>query len=171
MKLILILSSFLISCVENEKIIDLKLGDEHNNGVIFYLFKEGDLFYTPDEIHGLIVYKQDSVSIWGCNNISISAGDDRIGGGDIINSVIINRCNDSAALLCSTFGKEWYLPNLNEIVVMSNNRQYISNLKEEYYWTCNITLDNKAYAYNLISGDYKKLSINQVLNIRPIKRF
>ncbi len=168
--LILIFSVLLFSCTE-EKVIQLNMGNNYQDGVIFYLFEPGDTFYKEGETHGLIVSNLTMEHIWGCNSVSINAGDDRIGGGDITNQVIIDKCNDSAALLCSTLKREWYLPNVQEFRLISKNRDVISDLKQEMYWTCNITLDGKAFAINPYNGVTSKIAINQILSIRAIKRF
>jgi len=168
--IITIFTLLLFSCHE-DNVINVKLGDRYNGGTVFYIFKEDDIFYIPNETHGLIAYEKDTISIWANESILVN-GDERIGGGEINNQEIMNKSTISAALLCYSLGKGWYLPNQKELSALSDKRLLLSNLKQGLYWSS--TNGKETYegvAVNVYTNGYGNVKRNEKLLVRPIKQF
>ena len=88
------------------------LGEDFNDGIIFYLYKGSDSLE-----HGLIVSKTESISVWQATGVLVNA--DRTEDG-AYNTALMT--NSAAATYIATLGAGWYLPSIDELGLLYHNR-------------------------------------------------
>ncbi|MGY8981777.1 MAG: hypothetical protein ACKVJ9_05020, partial [Cytophagales bacterium] len=134
-KFLLLASVYLIGCggcsVHQSNVNEtIGIGQTHQGGIIFYLYKDGDIGYIEGEQHGLIAAPSDQSksAIWGWNDTKISTADGIIVGTGLKNTLdIIAGCSEAgiAAALCHRLFLEgyddWFLPSKNELNLMYRN--------------------------------------------------
>lgn len=132
----------------------LGVGDEHEGGIIVYLFKNGDTDYVAGELHGLIVPKKEDLPTqsydWGCLYSWRDYRTDSLGGGAIITQYIASCSSSSSAAYYilreyRAAGKwDWYLPNLGELFLIKKQKQ-ILDITEGEYWSSSWRSEYRAY--------------------------
>ena len=92
-KFLLLASVYLIGCggcsVHQSNVNEtIGIGQTHQGGIIFYLYKDGDIGYIEGEQHGLIAAPSDQSksAIWGWNDTKISTADGIIVGTGLKNT-------------------------------------------------------------------------------------
>lgn len=162
----------IISCSSEQRIAPVpKIGEEYQDGIVFYILKQGDFGYISGETHGFISYKKDlNDDIWGCQDAVYTEFQWEIGTGNDNTDVIIEYCNkNNAAYQCKNIG--WYLPNSAELELMYINKNLIPDLKGGYYWSSNKVTYTDADALRFTDGDYDFFPISSNFHVRPIKKF
>lgn len=173
-KLILLLTILhLASCSSDESpkpTPEPKLGEEYKGGVVFYILKEGDPSFIEGETHGFIVGEDlPNKFIWGCSSAPGDMGE-ALGDGEINTSLIANACpGENAASACLEDG--WYLPTVEEMKKMFQNKLLFGASSSVYYWTCNKHFSNDAYIMRFSDGTFDWKGVNATYNVKPIKRF
>ena len=131
----------------NTGINEIKIGDEHQRGIVYYILKEEDKDYISGETHGLIASFEEikggenEFFWWYCwEDVSIPYNSEFIGGdgkdiGDGKENIskIINYCNNISGVLtmahiCDSYEIEyegilyddWFLPSRSEVIEMIN---------------------------------------------------
>lgn len=176
MKTIILLISFifLLSCNEEEitkKTETPEIGKEFAGGMVFYLFKEGEIGFVKDEIHGLVLADTSlGMYIWGCQNAPLSQISEY---GELNTLVITEYCPGENAgriyenLVLNGYS-DWWLPSFEEMKLITEN--VIIN-KSNYYWTSTKQTYANALAVKPINGDFISSSVNIKYNILPIRTF
>ena len=149
------------------------------------LFRSGDLGYDPNSQHGLIAATSDLNNgekiKWNNGTDTITnATETAIGKGVVNTYMIIKTQGDSgvyAAKICKDYRgggfNDWYLPSINELRKLSQNRRSIPGFKNYYYWSS--TESNKSKALDLLITDpYYNLDFNKGVvddYVRAIRSF
>lgn len=172
----------------------LKIGDEYQGGIIYYIFSPDEWsdvgFYVPGEIHGLIVAKNDLPDKyeWGCYNkypdccpytevtgifhseesskkIFINCGANTAGGACY--NLILNGYSD------------WYLPTYQELRTIWLNK--IINQDGKIRWSSThsrynndptgLTNVNLAAWASVSGGGIVSKYRNELLFVRPVRKF
>jgi len=155
MKNIIILVCLLFSCQpEDVKKLssELEIGQEYNNGLIFYIFKETDPEYIEGEQHGYIVSNYIGEYQWGCQDITLDQFNVQ---GEYNTQVIIYYCGQyTAAWQCYDNG--WWLPSLEEWELLIASNVLIMPPLSSYYWTSTKASYTDAYCIRPSDGDVKQ---------------
>ncbi len=169
----------MISCSKTESIAPKPvLGKEYQGGIVFYILSPLDKGYANSEIHGFIAAKEDIKGLyqWGCQNVPYNELKWDIGYGKENTNIIALYClSPNAANICKSLSingyKDWYLPNAKELNLMYDNRNFLPNLSNSYYWSSNKATYTEADAVRFSDGDYDYFPITSTFNIRPIRSF
>lgn len=120
----------------------LGVGDNHQGGVIAYVFKSGDPGYVAGELHGLIATPGDQSTAVKWNNgafVATGATSDNNGQGNTTTILNAQGAGSYAAKICADLVlggySDWYLPAKWELEKMYLNRSAIGGFTESYYWS------------------------------------
>ena len=136
------------------------IGDLFGGGILAYIFQPGDPGYVSGEFHGLIASPSDlGEAIWGCfTTVTTNASGREIGTGRQNTNTIIATCTTSgiAAKICADLVlngyDDWFLPSINELVKLYENRIAIGGFSLSLYWSSSEYYgDSLAAAYNFNS--------------------
>ena len=147
------------------------IGETFNGGVIYYLYKGSDGLE-----HGLIVSTTESIAKWQTTGVLVNA--DRSWDG-VYNTNLIS--GSPAVNYIATLGPNWYLPSLDELILLhgsrfevnkalfTNNQTLLSLFL--YYWSSTEYSSSEALSYDFLTG-YTDVS-GKTLNygVRGVKSF
>jgi hypothetical protein len=157
---------------------DLRIGDFHQGGIIFYLDGDGGgLIVAPEE--------QASGAPWGCYGTLISGADGTGIGTGAQNTIDIKAgCTTSgiAADLCANLTlngySDWFLPSkdeLNEMLLSLSDSAIVNTFYgNAVHWSSTEVDNNTAWVQDLQvggSGGFTALKSNTGLNVRAIRAF
>ncbi len=170
----------------------LKIGDEYQGGIIYYIFSPDEWtdvgFYVPGEIHGLIVAKNDLPDKYeyGCYNKYFNTlGHNQLTfnyHSEYPTVEIFTYCGaNTAAGACYNLNlngySDWYLPTYQELSKIFQNKIITPDGKirwsctwQNYYPDNSVpnTMNQYAYAYGSYSGSHKR---SELLFVRPVRKF
>ena len=147
------------------------IGETFNGGVIYYLYKGSDGLE-----HGLIVSTTESIAKWQTTGVLVNA--DRSWDG-VYNTNLIS--GSPAVNYIATLGPNWYLPSLDELILLHGSRfevnkaLFINNQTllslSLYYWSSTEYSASEALSYDFLTG-YTDVS-GKTLNygVRGVKSF
>lgn len=170
----------------------LKIGDEYQGGIIYYIFSPDEWtdvgFYVPGEIHGLIVAKNDLPDKYeyGCyNKFFNTLGHTQLTfnyHSEYPTVEIFKYCGaNTAAGACYNLNlngySDWYLPTSQELNKIFQNK--IINPDGKIRWSCTWqnyypdnsvpnTMNQYAYAYGSFIRSHKR---SELLFVRPVRKF
>ena len=147
------------------------IGETFNGGVIYYLYKGSDGLE-----HGLIVSTTESIAKWQTTGVLVNA--DRSWDG-VYNTNLIS--GSPAVNYIATLGPNWYLPSLDELILLHGSRFEVNKALftnnqtllslSLYYWSSTEYSSSEALSYDFLTG-YTDVS-GKTLNygVRGIKSF
>jgi len=149
------------------------LGQEKDGGIIFYIYKGND-----GVEHGLIVSKTEATVLsWGIHGTIRNATKTSNGA---YNTNLMGT-NDASRMWVSSLGSGWYLPSIDELSLLWQNRFHINNsnvsgltlLSTYYYWTSTEFSASNAYAFAFGYGSITNLDKSTITNmaVRAIRSF
>lgn len=69
------------------------------------------------------------------------------------------------------FGENiWYIPSLQELKILYEQREHIPNLKDEWYWSSSGGVTTVAWAYDFATGNYTLRGWDNSFNVRIITK-
>lgn len=148
-----------------------EIGDYHLGGIIFHL--------NADKKSGLIAaeYDQSSSSPWGCEGIDIADAENNVvGAGKSNTNAIKNICVGSgtlniAARAMEPLGPDWYLPSIDELELLYNQKIMVGNFKDATYWSSSQSDANSGFRKNFTTGN-KGGHLKDIQNsVRAIRSF
>ncbi len=167
-----------------------KVGDYHQGGIVFYVFKPGDSGFVNNEHHGLICALSDvQATSWGCSGTLIGGTSTDLGNGMSNSNAIKAGCSDSTNAVSETGNYsftsggqtylDWYLPSIDELEQLATNKTIVNtkstenggDLLSRYYWSSSEENANSAFEYDFnlnVSNSFAKRSTSSV---RPIRTY
>lgn len=150
---------------------NFEYGQKYKGGIIYFLG-------GPGRYIRYIAVEDDSVkSIWNNSLVYFGAVDNSITNGlNNTNKIVGRSSNENAAVISTQFFSNnsggWHLPSLEEMVTMSNNKEYIGKYNpNEFYWTSTEKDNETAWAVQMGTGEVKPFKKNTILYFKPIKYF
>jgi hypothetical protein len=132
------------------------IGDLAEGGVIVYILQPGDSGYSNREQHGLVAAISDLPDPfykWGCYGTVIAGADGTaIGTGNQNTIDIMAGCGTPgiAARACGDLVQggysDWYLPSIDELQQLYNNRAIIPGISNYFYWSSSETPNTSFFA-------------------------
>jgi hypothetical protein len=152
----------------------LKLGENYNGGIIFYLDETG--------LHGLIAAPSDQSTSadWGCmGSIIMGADGIAVGAGPENTIDIVAGCTTvgTAAQICSdlTYGgySDWSLPSTFELDRMNQNLHLngLGNFSNNTYWSSTEVDANNAASFNFSTTTKGTANKNSPYAVRAVRGF
>lgn len=145
------------------------LGELYLGGIIFELYKGSDGLE-----HGLIVSLTESTAVWQTTNTLVNANRSEDGA---FNTALMT--GSPAATYIATLGVGWYLPSIDELNILYNNRYYANKAlrlggytlisRTALYWSSTEYTSNSVYAlfsFTGTNGPQDKSDSNLVRGIR-----
>jgi hypothetical protein len=157
-----------------------QIGDSALGGKIAYILQPGDPGYVVGEQHGLVATVSDvsTSATWGCAGVQITGADGQaIGDGNQNTIDIMAECATAgiAARLCGDLSQggysDWYLPSLDELTQLYNNRVAIGGFAADSYWSSSEFTDNNALTKNFSTGSSSQSGKGNTLRVRAIRSF
>jgi hypothetical protein len=152
------------------------IGEHFGGGIIFYLDLSGK--------HGLIAASADfeEPSVWSRKDTLNGAKDTALGSGAANTRRIVktqgfpqSEADSYAALECigliQNGYQDWYLPSLNELNVMYQNKTIIGGFRAFSYWSSSESNATKAWFKNFNDGSQVIQVKTAGYALRPVRRF
>ena len=131
---------FFVSCnknptlpIEDPLIPLINIGEVSNGGIVAYVDSTGQ--------HGFVVTPHNlGTAVWGCFGVELlGANGLSLGTGSQNTLDITSNCGDTlnAAYLCNNLElngfDDWYLPSVDELVLMYNNKSLLGNFENDIF--------------------------------------
>ena len=153
----------------------------HQGGILIYLFKEGDLGYVENELHGLIAATHDQSSgiKWGDRWSAISGTEGTaLGTGkqNTVNIIAGSQFESYAAEVCNNLElngyNDWFLPSKEELKILFENRDAIGGfVSGELYWSSSQVDKFDAWGQVFEDGFENSVSKSFLGRVRAVRAF
>jgi hypothetical protein len=145
-----------------------QIGTYYEGGIVFYLDGTG--------LHGLIATPTDQVYIYyGCIGNLIGASGTALYTGDANTSLMLTCGDAQGAMKCDTLqlnGKtDWYLPAIDELTEIYNQRAFLGTFQSYYYWSSTEIDANYGRSVLFPSGSPNILQKNYNGYVRCVREF
>ena len=147
------------------------IGETFNGGVIYYLYKGSDGLE-----HGLIVSTTESIAKWQTTGVLVNA--DRSWDG-VYNTNLIS--GSPAVNYIATLGPNWYLPSLDELILLHGSRFEVNKALftnnqtllslSLYYWSSTEYSASDALSYDFLTGYTDVSGKANNYGVRGVKSF
>jgi hypothetical protein len=146
------------------------LGEPYLGGIIFYLYKGSDGLE-----HGLVVALTESYGQWQTTGTLVNA--DRTWDG-AYNTALMT--GSPIATYIATLGAGWYIPSIDNLVTLFNNRPFVNKtlsatgntlLTTTAYWSSNEFSADNAFNLNFITGTSFHYVKPTTYPVRGVKSF
>lgn len=146
-------------------------GQDTLGGIVFYIYKGSDGL-----IHGLIVSKTEGSASW--KNSASYVGAERTWDGEYNTSLMTD--SPAKEFIVSNFSSEWYLPSIDELVLLWENRFHVNKalylsgndlLQQTKYFSSTEGLASYAYVIDFAKGICELGHKEDIQYIRPIRSF
>jgi hypothetical protein len=161
----------------------LTLGQDYQGGKIFYFLQPGDTGYDASVQHGLICTTTNTgtANRWmrGDNSIiNIDGTSTGIGTGQANTNLIMGSTlatSPGAAYVADNLTSggysDWYLPSIDELTQLYNNRTYIGGLTSVTYWSSTQANYTDAYTKRVSDGVTTTTNKGVGLYFRAVRSF
>ncbi|RAR50931.1 hypothetical protein [Flavobacterium lacus] len=147
------------------------LGELYLGGIIFELYKGSDGLE-----HGLIVSLTESSHAWQTTNTLVNANRSEDGA---FNTAQMT--SSPAASYVSSLGAGWYIPSIDELNILYNNRYYANKAlrlggytlisRTALYWSSTEYIGNSAYSLFSFTGTFGQQDKSDTNVVRAIRAF
>lgn len=183
------------SCIKEEDPTNVIVGEPFEGGVVGHIFQPGDPGFVEGETHGIIIAPVEQVfeAQWGCQGTAVTGTSTKVGFGrsntekvlafhDALPNFYLNptQChpdNDGsvAARLTIDFAnggfKDWFMPSLEEMDFLYQNRDKIGGFSNVEYWSSCETNAANACVMSFITGEKLSMPKSQIRRVRVIRFF
>ena len=158
------------------------IGDIVNGGVVFWLDSTGQ--------HGLVCAFSDVASSveWGCYNTDlpnvpnvqifppVGQGAEIGDGFNNTNNILKDCPNAPAALAARSLGADWFLPSINELNQIYDNKITLEGVSgftafSDYYWSSTENADYRAWGQRFYDGYQVNYYKDYPGNVRAVRAF
>ena len=162
---------------------EARVGDIRAGGVVFWVD-------PSDNRHGLVVAMSDYATYveWGCYGTDLPTVPNvtssppiglgaEIGDGVSNTNAILNDCPSApAALAARSYGSDWFLPSINELNQMYDNRATLEAVSgftafSDFYWSSTEYGSNTAWRQNFSYGNQGNINKSFTLFVRAVRAF
>ena len=157
------------------------IGMQLKGGILFYVLKQGDIGYSQNTLHGLIADTKDistGIQWYNINNSSTGASGTAIGSGlnNTLKIISSQGSGNYAAKICYDLVEnnydDWYLPSIDELNILANNKSYIGNILSGFYWSSTeASLTTYASAKDIQTNLLLNFTKNYTFRVRAIRSF
>ena len=147
------------------------LGQDTLGGIVYYIYKDG-----TGAQHGLIVNKNESTAVWQATATLTNAYRTEDGA---YNTGLMT--NSAAATYVTGLGAGWYLPSIDELVLLFNNRFSANKglraggftlLSYSNYWSSTEYLTANAFSFHFFFGNASSFNkVGSTHSVRAVRAF
>jgi hypothetical protein len=148
------------------------LGEEYDGGIVYYIYTGSDRLE-----HGLIVSKTESTATWSGSTL---VGANRTEDG-AYNTSLMPTGAGTARILVESFGAGWYLPSIDELSLLWQNRYHVNKTaraigstllsRNSTYWSSTEYTAAEAYYFHFLSGAVSWYGKGLLPLVRAVRAF